>query len=71
MLNVAPAYPVPPELLGMIDILVLNETETLVVGEGLGIGSGDPEEVGRRLADMHGWDGGGDARGRGCRGVER
>lgn len=54
VLNVAPAYPVPPELLGMIDMLVLNETETLVVGEGLGIASGDPEDVGRRLAAAHG-----------------
>ncbi len=54
VLNVAPAYPVPPDMLGMIDILVLNETETLVVGEGLGIESGDPEHVGRMLAETHG-----------------
>ncbi len=54
VLNVAPAYLVPPELLGLIDILVLNETETLVVGEGLGIASGDPEDVGRQLAAAHG-----------------
>lgn len=54
VLNVAPAYPVPSELLGLIDILVLNETETLVVGEALGIGSGDPEDVGRQLAAAHG-----------------
>ena len=49
ILNVAPAGPVPADVLRALDILVVNEHEALVVGHALGLSSEDPEEVARRI----------------------
>ena len=54
ILNVAPAAPVPPEILSLVDVLILNETEALVVAEAFGVGDRDPEEVGRLIAETQG-----------------
>ena len=54
ILNVAPAGPVPGEILRLLDILVVNEHEALIVGAALGLAESDPETIGSRLAEIHG-----------------
>lgn len=54
VLNVAPAGPVPVDVLRALDILVVNEHEALVVGHAVGVSSDDPEEVARQIHTEHG-----------------
>lgn len=53
-LNVAPAVPVPPEVLDAVDVLVFNDVEGRMIAESAGLGAADPIEVGRRLRDTYG-----------------
>jgi len=48
ILNAAPATPAAGELLGDVDVLVVNEHEACLLG-----GGDDPREAGRRLATSH------------------
>ena len=49
ILNAAPAGPVPHEILALLDLLVVNETEAEAVGSALGLDERDPEAIGQRL----------------------
>lgn len=52
VLNAAPAGPLAPDLLGALDVLVVNEHEVAIVGEALGL-SGTPDELARAIdADL-------------------
>lgn len=53
LLNVAPAMPVPPSVLEFVDILIVNETEAMVVAEAAGIPEIDPVDAARGLARGH------------------
>jgi ribokinase len=53
MLNVAPAAPVPAAVLDDVDILVVNEIESRMVADSVGIASEDPLEIARRLSASH------------------
>lgn len=53
ILNVAPAGPVPPSVLEFVDVLVVNETEAMVVAEAAGIPEVDPVQAARSLARGH------------------
>lgn len=53
ILNVAPAGPVPPSVLEFVDVLVVNETEAIVVAEAAGIPEVDPIQAARSLARGH------------------
>jgi ribokinase len=53
MLNVAPAAPVPASVLDDVDILVVNEIESRMVADSLGLASEDPIEIARRLSENH------------------
>ncbi len=53
MLNAAPAGPVSPDLLALLDILVVNEHEASVVGGALGL-AGDPEAIAQGIDARHG-----------------
>jgi ribokinase len=48
VLNAAPAGRVAPELIGCLDVLIVNEHEAAEVGAGLGI-EGDPESIVRGI----------------------
>jgi ribokinase len=50
ILNLAPAGEVPPEVLGDLDVLIVNELEA----EALAGGGGEPEALARDLARRHG-----------------
>ena len=54
LLNVAPAGPVPVDVLRALDILIVNEHEALVVGHAIGLSSDDPEDVARQIHAEHG-----------------
>ena len=49
VLNMAPAAPVPPEVLGALDVLVVNELEAEVAA---GVTGQPPEKVARRPGDQ-------------------
>ena len=51
ILNMAPAGHVPPEVLGALDVLVVNEIEAETVA---GVSGAPPEAVARRLATTYG-----------------
>jgi ribokinase len=53
VLNAAPAGAIPHELLGALDVLIVNEHEVITVGEALGIG-GEPDDVARGIDAKHG-----------------
>ena len=53
VLNVAPAAPVPAAVLDDVDILVVNEIESRMVADSLGLESKDPLEIARRLSANH------------------
>ncbi|GAB4358746.1 MAG: ribokinase [Kiloniellaceae bacterium] len=50
VLNLAPAGPVPPEVLRQIDFLVVNETEACQLGDQLGLAESTPQQIAARLA---------------------
>lgn len=50
ILNIAPAARVPPEVLGEIDVLAVNEIEAVAVAHGLGEAIDDPLDAARALA---------------------
>jgi len=50
VLNLAPAGAVPPEVLGLVDCLIVNETEARQLAAQLGLAESDPEIIGARLA---------------------
>jgi ribokinase len=52
--NVAPAGPLPEEMLRLIDDLVVNEHEALTVARAAGIETSDPEEAVRLLNQRYG-----------------
>ncbi len=54
LLNVAPAAPVPLEIMAGLDILVVNEVEASAVAEGIGRHAATPQAAGRALADAAG-----------------
>ncbi|MCW2308493.1 ribokinase [Rhodobium gokarnense] len=54
VLNVAPAAPLPEEILPLIDVLVVNEGEAVAVARGLDTDRGDPLDCGRFLAGRTG-----------------
>lgn len=53
-LNVAPAAPVPQDVLEAIDVLIFNEIEGRMIAAAAGLACDDPIEVGRRLCDVYG-----------------
>ena len=53
LLNVAPAAPVPAAVLDDVDILVVNEIESRMVADSLGLEKEDPIEIARRLSANH------------------
>jgi ribokinase len=53
VLNAAPAGPVSPDLLALLDILIVNEHEVTIVGEAMGL-SGSPDELARDIDAGHG-----------------
>lgn len=50
LLNVAPAMPVPPSVLEFVDVLIVNQTEAMVVAEAAGVPETDPIRAVRSLA---------------------
>jgi ribokinase len=50
MLNVAPAAPVPTEIVRALDWLVVNETEAVIVAESLGAKVSQPRDAAREIA---------------------
>jgi len=50
VLNVAPAAPVPPSVLEFVDVLIVNQTEAMVVAEAAGVPETDPIRAIRSLA---------------------
>ncbi|MCC6468263.1 MAG: ribokinase [Alphaproteobacteria bacterium] len=50
MLNAAPAAAIPPSLLGLVDLVVMNEHEAPVVAAAAGLPSGTPVMAARYLA---------------------
>ena len=54
VLNVAPAAPVPSEVLDVVDLLVVNEVEARMVAEAEGGADGGPAELTRSLSARHG-----------------
>jgi ribokinase len=50
MLNRAPAGPVSAELLGLLDVVVVNEHEVLALAEGLGLQTSDPDAIAAALS---------------------
>lgn len=50
ILNLAPAYPLPPDILQNLDILVMNQIEANSLGLDLGFGTLSPLVVARRIA---------------------
>lgn len=54
VLNVAPASPVPAEILKMLDILIVNEHEAAIVAEAAGIDSADLDVAARELNRIFG-----------------
>ncbi|MEO3429014.1 ribokinase [Pelagibius sp. CAU 1746] len=50
VLNLAPAGPVPAEVLRQVDVLIVNETEAAQLAGQLGLAERDPQDVGARLA---------------------
>ena len=53
-LNVAPAAPVPQDVLEAVEVLIFNEVEARMIAESAGLEVDDPIEVGRRLRDAYG-----------------
>jgi ribokinase len=51
MLNVAPAGPVPTDIVRMVDWLVANETEATIVADSLGRHRDDPRAAGAAIAE--------------------
>jgi ribokinase len=49
ILNVAPAGPVPEEVLRLLDILIVNEHEALTVAKAAGLATTDPEVAARQI----------------------
>ncbi|MDQ0396049.1 ribokinase [Labrys monachus] len=54
ILNVAPAGPIPADMLRLLDDLVVNEHEALVVARAAGIDVADPEEAVRLISERFG-----------------
>jgi len=54
VLNLAPAGPADPALVGLVDILVMNEHEARVMAGTLGIAEGDPDAIAREIDARHG-----------------
>ena len=54
LLNLAPAYPVPPQVLNDIDILVMNRAEAGQIVEESGLNTDEPQDTARALAKRHG-----------------
>jgi ribokinase len=50
VLNAAPAAPVPAALLGLVDVLIVNQHEAPVVAGTVGAGAASPEDCARALA---------------------
>ena len=50
VLNLAPAGPVPPEVLRHVDYLIVNETEAEQLAAQLGLSEREPQDIGARLA---------------------
>lgn len=53
-LNVAPAAPVPQDVLESIEVLIFNEVEGRMIAAAAGLECDDPIEVGRRLCGAYG-----------------
>ena len=53
LLNVAPAAPVPAEVLGQVDVLAVNAGEARMLGELVGLKGRTPGDVVRGLAEAH------------------
>ncbi len=51
ILNVAPAHPVPPDVLRILDTLIVNESEALSVSRSAGLSTDDPVRAAKSLAD--------------------
>jgi ribokinase len=54
LLNLAPAYPVPQQVLNDIDVLVMNRAEAAEVAEDSGLNTDEPQDTARVLAERHG-----------------
>ena len=54
MLNVAPAHPVPPSVLDLVDVLVVNAGEALPMARDLGYEGDEPPALARHLAGDRG-----------------
>jgi len=54
MLNLAPAGRPDPELVALLDILVMNEHEARVMADALGIAEGNPDAIARVIDARHG-----------------
>jgi ribokinase len=51
LLNVAPAAPVPTDIVRMVDWLVVNETEAMIVADSLGRHRDNPRDAGAAVAE--------------------
>ena len=54
VLNSAPAAQVPPAVMAALDVLIVNEHEAMVVAEGIGHATSDPEEAVRHISSDKG-----------------
>ena len=52
ILNAAPAYPIPPEILRCVNTLILNETEAMMTAQALGMNTISVEDCVVKLADI-------------------
>jgi ribokinase len=53
ILNAAPAGVPGPELMALLDVLVVNEHEARLIGEGLDLSGKDPVKITKRINDQH------------------
>ncbi|PSC03538.1 ribokinase [Alsobacter soli] len=53
ILNAAPAGALDPDLLANLDVLIVNEHEAAIVGQGLGL-RGEPDDIARQIDARHG-----------------
>lgn len=54
LLNLAPAHPVPPHVLGNVDVLIVNQAEAAAFANDSGLNADQPPDTARLLAKRHG-----------------
>lgn len=54
ILNASPASKIPAQVLSDVDYLIVNELEAQQLAQGLGISSGDPKDIARKIAAKSG-----------------